>query len=189
MAERIDLRDGGWLVYEPRLLSTAEADHLFARLQTGVEWRQEHAYGRPMPRLNAWFADPGLAYAYSGLRYHGQGWPDWLLPVKQQVEAIAGAPFNSLLLNRYRDGADSIGFHADAEPELGTNPIIATLSLGAERDFILKHQRNNERLSYRLLHGSLLVMGGSGQHNWLHSVPKTKTPVDERISLTYRKIL
>jgi alkylated DNA repair dioxygenase AlkB len=147
MVERIELQDGGWLLYAPHLLSVETADALFRQLQTEVDWRQERAYGRPMPRLNAWFADPGVTYAYSGLRYQGSGWPEWLLPSKQQVETVAGITFNSLLLNRYRDGQDSIGFHTDAEPELGINPIIATLSLGSERRFVLKHRRNIERKS------------------------------------------
>lgn len=189
MVERIELLDNGWLLYVPDLLSATEANSLFHRLQSEVEWRQERAYGRPMPRLNAWFSDPGVSYAYSGLRYRGEGWPDWLLSSKQQVEGIAGTQFNSLLLNRYRDGQDSIGFHTDAEPELGTDPLVATLSLGAERDFVLKHRRSKEVRSYGLSHGSLLVMGGSSQHHWLHSIPKTLTSSEERISLTYRRIV
>lgn len=187
--ERIELADDGWLLYAAEALGPPAADELFARLQRDVEWRQERAYGRPMPRLNAWFADPGVAYAYSGLRFVGTGWPEWLLPVKQIVEKVAAASFNSLLLNRYRDGQDSIGFHSDAEPELGPNPLIATLSLGAEREFVLKHRSNKETKTYQLHHGSLLVMGGSTQHFWLHGVPKTRTLTTERISLTYRQIL
>lgn len=187
--ERIELSDEGWLLYAAEALRPPPADELFARLQQDVEWRQERVYGRPMPRLNAWFADPGVAYAYSGLRFVGTGWPEWLLPVKQVAEEVAAAFFNSLLLNRYRDGLDSIGFHSDAEPELGANPLIATLSLGAEREFVLKHRRNRETKTYQLGHGSLLVMGGSTQHFWLHGVPKTRTLAGERISLTYRRIL
>lgn len=187
--ERIELADEGWLLYAAEALRPPAADELFARLQRDVEWRQERAYGQPMPRLNAWFADPGVAYAYSGLRFVGTGWPEWLLPVKQVVEEVGGGSFNSLLLNHYRDGQDSIGFHSDAEPELGANPLIATLSLGAEREFVLKHKRNKETKTYPLSHGSLLVMGGSTQHFWLHGVPKTRTLVGERISLTYRRIL
>jgi len=189
MVERIELRDGGWLLYAADLLDTGEADVLFDRLRNELEWRQERAYGRPMPRLNAWFADSGLVYAYSGLRHQGSGWPEWLLTAKRQVEAVSGVPFNSLLLNLYRDGQDSIGFHTDAEPELGPDPVVATLSLGAERAFVLKHRDTRETLTFSLPHGSVLIMGGSSQHHWLHGVPKTRTSVSERISLTYRRIL
>jgi alkylated DNA repair dioxygenase AlkB len=185
---RTELRDGGWLLYTEGFLAGPEADDLLKRLQTEVEWRQERIYGRPVPRLNAWFADPGVQYAYSGLRFQGSGWPEWLLDARHQVEAAAGTQFNSLLLNRYRDGHDSIGLHADAEPELGPDPVIATLSLGAARDFVLRHRRDRDAKRYRLTHGSLLIMGGTSQHFWLHGVPKTQTPAGERVSLTYRAI-
>ena len=99
------------------------------------------------------------------------------------------APFNSLLLNYYRDGNDSIGYHTDAEPELGVDPIVPSLSLGAARQFVLRHVRTRERLTYDLTHGSLLVMAGTTQHHWRHAVPKTKTPVGKRINLTFRNIL
>jgi alkylated DNA repair dioxygenase AlkB len=109
--------------------------------------------------------------------------------IKRAVEASAGTTFNSLLLNFYRDGKDSIGFHTDAEPELGENPVVATLSFGAVRSFVLKHKATKETLTYRLGHGSLLVMGGTSQHHWLHALPKTDEVVGERISLTFRKIV
>jgi alkylated DNA repair dioxygenase AlkB len=185
---RTELRDGGWLFYTENFLAGPEADELLKQLQTEVEWRQERIYGRPVPRLNAWFADPGVPYAYSGLRFLGSGWPEWLLDTKHRVEAAAGTAFNSLLLNRYRNGQDSIGFHSDAEPELGPEPIVATLSLGAVRKLVLKHRGRNEVYTCPLAHGSLLVLGGNSQHEWVHGVPKTQTAVGERISLTYREI-
>jgi alkylated DNA repair dioxygenase AlkB len=188
MLERIEIRDG-WLLYDPVLFAAEEADALWPVLRTNVPWRQETIYGKPVPRLNAWFADPGLTYAYSGLSHVGEGWPDWLPPVKKRVEAGSEAAFNSLLLNLYRHGQDSIGFHSDAEPELGASPVVATLSFGAARDFVLKHRVTRETLTYRLGHGSLLVMGGSSQHHWLHGIPKTREEVGERISLTFRRIL
>jgi alkylated DNA repair dioxygenase AlkB len=189
MMERTELRDGGLLLYNPQLFSPEEADWLFAALRSDIEWRQEKAYGQPVPRLNAWFADAGLRYSYSGLSHLGVGWPDWLVPVKSRVEEVAGTPFNSLLLNRYRDGQDSIGFHTDAEPELGINPSVATVSFGSERELILRHKRAKEKLVCPLAHGSMLVMGGTSQHHWLHGMPKTDQPVGERISLTFRFIL
>jgi alkylated DNA repair dioxygenase AlkB len=189
MTERIELRDDGWLLYAPALFSHDEADGLLAAFRDDIEWRQETIFGRPVPRLNAWFADPGLVYAYSGLTHRGEGWPEWVLSVKQRVEAAAGAEFNSLLLNRYRHGQNSISFHADNEPELGENPVVATVSLGSEREFVLKHRKTRETLTYRLPHGSLLLMGGASQHHWLHGIPKTKDEVGERISLTLRRIV
>lgn len=187
--QRTELRDGGLLLYAPQLFSTDEADRLFAALRDDIDWRQEKAYGQPLPRLNAWFADAGLTYSYSGLTHYGEGWPEWLSAVKARVEAAAGAPFNSLLLNRYRDGQDSIGFHTDAEPELGLNPAVATVSFGAERALMLRHRRSKEKRVCPLAHGSLLVMAGTSQHHWLHGMPKTDEPVGERISLTFRQIV
>ena len=146
------------------------------------------ARGNPLPRLNAWFADAGLRYSYSGLSHLGSGWLPELAASKDKAEAVAGATFNSLLLNLYRDGRDSIGFHTDAEPELGQNPVVATVSFGSARDFQLRHRKSREVLTYRVGHGSLLVMGGTSQHYWLHAVPKTQEPIGERISLTFRLI-
>jgi len=109
--------------------------------------------------------------------------------VKREVEAVAGTPFNSVLLNFYRDGRDSIGFHTDAEPELGDNPAVVTVSFDAVREFVLKHKKAKETLKYRLGHGSLMVMAGASQHHWLHALPKTDDAVGERISLTFRRIV
>jgi len=187
--ERTEIPDGGILLYVPALFPADEADRLFTALRDDIEWRQEHAYGHPLPRLNAWFADAGLKYAYSGLSHLGSGWPEWLWAVKARVEAAAGTPFNSLLLNRYRDGEDSIGFHTDAEPELGVNPAVATVSFGAERALVLRHRRSKEKRVCPLAHGSILVMAGTSQHHWLHGMAKTNEPVGERISLTFRQIV
>ncbi|MGV3721591.1 MAG: alpha-ketoglutarate-dependent dioxygenase AlkB family protein [Actinomycetota bacterium] len=189
MPERIEIQDGGLLLYDRQLFCPDEADRLFTALRKDIAWRQEKAYGHPLPRLNAWFADPGLSYAYSGLTHRGEGWPEWLRHVKERVEAAAGVPFNSLLLNRYRDGQDSIGFHTDAEPELGENPAVATVSFGAERALVLRHRRSKEKRVCSLAHGSVLVMAGTSQHHWLHGMPKTEEPVGERISLTFRQIV
>jgi alkylated DNA repair dioxygenase AlkB len=183
------LRDGGTLLYLPAFYAPAEADALFATLVNDLHWQQLTTNGYPLPRLNAWFADLGLAYHYSGIAHEGRGWPDDLDAVRLRVEAAAEARFNSLLLNRYRDGRDSIGFHSDAEPELGPNPVVATLSLGAERTLVLRHKRRRERLERALGHGSLLVLGGTTQHHWLHGIAKTEAAVGERVSLTYRWIV
>jgi alkylated DNA repair dioxygenase AlkB len=141
------------------------------------------------PRLTAWYANPGLTYSYSGVTHQAVPWTPELLDVKRRAELAAGTTWNSLLLNFYRNGRDSIGFHADDEPELGTNPVIGSISLGAERRFVLKHPASGEKLELELPHGSLLVMGGTSQHHWRHGVPKTRKPVGPRINLTFRRIL
>jgi alkylated DNA repair dioxygenase AlkB len=189
MAELIPLRDGGTLLYDESFLDQEAADALFDCLRRETPWKQEVGRGRPFPRLTAWYADPGLSYSYSGVTHHALEWTPALGEVRRHVEAVAQAEFNSLLLNLYRDGRDSIGFHTDAEPELGLNPVVASVSLGAVREFILKHKTAREKRKFRLAHGSLLVMGGTCQHFWLHGVPKTDEEVGERINLTFRKII
>lgn len=185
----LPLRDGGTLLYLPGFYAPAEADALLPALVNNIPWQQLTSNGRPLPRLNAWFADEGLRYRYSGIAHEGHGWPADLAAVRRRVEAAAGARFNSLLLNRYRDGRDSIGFHSDAEPELGPNPVVATLSFGAERTLALRHKRRRERLDHALGHGSLLVLGGTAQHHWLHGISKAEAAMGERVSLTWRWIV
>jgi len=187
MADWQPILDGGLLLYEPALYAPDEADRLFAFLRDHVAWQQHVIRGQPAPRLNAWFSDPGLIYQYSGLKHVGTGWTAELDAVRARVENFSGTRYNSLLLNRYRDGQDSISFHTDAEPELGTNPVVATLSLGATRRFVLKHRKEKRAtLTYELPSGSCLVMGGTSQHHWLHGLPKTTSDTGERISLTFR---
>jgi alkylated DNA repair dioxygenase AlkB len=188
MADHLPLRDGGTLLYDESFLDPKAADTLFAELRSATPWKQEVGRGHPFPRLTAWYADPGLTYSYSGVTHHPVEWTPALRDVKRRVEEASEAEFNSLLLNLYRTGKDSMGFHADAEPELGVNPVIASVSLGAVRQFILKHKTVNEKLVFRLAPGSLLVMGGSCQHHWIHAVPKTQQLVGERINLTFRRI-
>ena len=129
-----------------------------------------------------------MAYTYSGVTHESSPWPDYLLGVRERVEGVAGLPFNSLLLNCYRDGNDSIGFHADDEPELGDDPVVPSVSLGATRRFVLRHNRTRERVTYDLTHGSLLLMGGTTQRHWRHAVPRTRGPVGLRVNLTFRNI-
>ena len=188
MLLHIPLRDNGWLLYDPAFLRPAEADPLVAHLRNTVPWEQSGRPGRPFPRLTAWYADPGLTYSYSGVTHHAVPWTPELLAVKRRAEATAGVTWNSLLLNFYRDGRDSIGFHADDEPELGPNPVIGSISIGAERRFVLKHPAAGEKREFVLPHGSLLVMGGTSQHHWRHGVPKTARPVGPRINLTFRYV-
>jgi alkylated DNA repair dioxygenase AlkB len=186
---RHELADGGVLLYHAHFLSPDEADALFADLKDKSPWKQEiSSFGRPFPRLTAYHADPGVTYRYSGVEHQASPWPDYLVPVRRRVEEAAQAPFNSLLLNYYRDGSDSIGYHSDDEPELGLNPIVPSISLGGTRRFVLRHVRTREKLTFELTHGSLLLMAGTTQHHWQHAVPKTSAAVGERINLTFRNI-
>ena len=188
MAQRMEILDGGTLDYYEAFYSATEANALFEQLRTQTPWRQERSRMRPFPRLTAWYADAGLTYRYSGVTHEATPWTPQLLEVRQHVEQAATAPFNSVLLNFYRDGQDSIGYHSDAEPELGVNPIIASISLGEVRQFVLKHVKTGEKLKFNLAHGSLLIMGGTSQHHWVHAVPKTKAEVGRRVNLTFRNI-
>jgi alkylated DNA repair dioxygenase AlkB len=188
--QRHEIADGGLLIYYSHFLSEPQADELFDKLKALTPWKQETAsFGRPFPRLTSYYADPGVSYTYSGVTHPALAWPEYLIPLRRRIEGAASAPFNSLLLNYYRTGNDSIGYHTDAEPELGINPIVPSVSLGATRQFHLRHMRTKERLTFELTHGSLLLMAGTTQHHWMHAVPKTKTPVGERINLTFRNIL
>ncbi len=189
MARTMDLGEGATLFFDDNFLNPEEAGELFQHLRDKTDWKQEVGHGRPFPRLTAWYADDGLVYSYSGVTHHGTGWTPEVQAIKQRIERASGADFNSLLINFYRGGQDSIGFHSDDEPELGTNPVVASLSLGSPRDFILKHKKTGAKQTFELTDGCLLVMGGTCQHVYLHAVPKTQREVGERINLTFRKIL
>ena len=155
---------------------------------TLTPWRQEVAtvMGRrmPIPRLTAWHGASG--YVYSGIEMAPAPWNQPLLEIKAVAEACAGCAFNSVLLNLYRDGRDSVSWHADNEPGLGRDPVIASVSLGATRRFQMKHRRRQARVAIDLPSGSCLVMAGATQHHWLHQVPKTSRPLGPRINLTFR---
>jgi len=186
---KIELRDGGWIRYWPSFLALAEAARLFAELRTGIGWAQFRNQLWTFPRLTAFVADQGIVYRYSGVEHAGSGWPEALCEVRRRVEQLAGAEFDGVLLNLYRDGNDSMGRHADAERVLGPNPLVASVSLGAVRSFVLRHRASKEKINLDLADGSLLLMGGTLQHHWVHELPRTKEPVGERINLTFRSFV
>lgn len=173
-----------------------EADVWLWRLLREVPWKQERitVFGRthPLPRLTCWVGDPGCSYTYSGLTHPIEPWSPLLLQIRQRLEGVAGCRFNCLLLNRYRDGRDTMGWHADDEPELDPAAPIASLSFGAPRSFRLKPKasgaRSRKPLSYELGHGDLLVMDPPTQQHWLHQVPKRLRVHRERLNLTFRVI-
>jgi len=178
--------------YLPEFFSRSESDRYFQKLQNDILWKQEslNMYGKrlPFPRLTAWYGDKGKSYAFSGVALRPHAWTGELLEIKNKIEPIAGTRFNSVLLNRYRNGKDSISWHTDAEPEMGVNPIIGSVNFGATRKFQLRHVQTREKIEIELRHGSLLIMQGEMQHFWRHQVPKTKQKVNERINLTFRAI-
>ena len=171
-----------------------ESDQMFDDLYKNIAWEQEDTilYGRKiaLPRLTAWYGDKGIAYTYSKIKMIPQPWITILENIKSQVEKGCNTKFNSVLLNLYRNGSDSISWHSDDEKELGENPTIASLSFGDTRSFMLKHKSQKDlKLNIQLTHGSLLIMGGKTQHYWQHQIPKTRTLSKPRINLTFRKIL
>lgn len=181
------------IIYYPNFFSTEEATILFDTLQKEIPWQQDDikVYGKvyPQPRLTALFGNEGKSYSYSNIIMHPHKWSPLLMSIKEKVEKTTEAIYSTVLLNYYRDGKDSNGWHADNEKELGTNPIIASLSFGAERMFQLKHNAiPNQKINIPLAHGSLLVMKGTTQHFWKHQIPKTTKPIDPRINLTFRII-
>lgn len=174
----------------PELGQSAQA--WFERLHNDVAWREEtiRMFGKTylQPRLLAWYGDPDASYRYSGKNYEPKAWIPALKSLKTIVEELAGARFNSVLANLYRDGADGMGLHADDEPELGDRPVIASLSLGEERTFRLKHRHRKDLkpVALPLKSGSLLIMAGDTQRNWKHEVPKVRRACGPRINLTFR---
>ncbi|TCW79480.1 alpha-ketoglutarate-dependent dioxygenase AlkB [Burkholderia sp. SRS-46] len=176
----------------PDWLAPQDADRALAALIDEVAWRQD-AIGTPrgripLPRLTAWQGEPEAVYVYSGIRNVPAPWTPAVLELKRAVEASCRARFNSVLLNRYRNGLDSMGWHADNEPELGGAPVIASVSLGATRVFDLRHRASGVTHAYRLTHGSLLVMRGRTQAEWQHRVPKAPAVQGERVNLTFRLV-
>ncbi|WOJ95208.1 alpha-ketoglutarate-dependent dioxygenase AlkB [Congregibacter variabilis] len=192
-AEHLDLPGGELLLYrDPDLGASAAA--LFDELHSGLDWRQEPItlFGKRymQPRLLAWYADAGLSYRYSGIQHQPLAWTPGLAALRERIEMLTGASFNSVLANQYRDHRDSMGLHADDEPELGQRPVIASLSLGEERVFRLKHRtrRDIKPLRLALSSGTLLIMRGDTQKNWRHEVPKQTKTCGPRINLTFRYV-
>lgn len=192
--EKIDLNlPDAEVTYYPNFLNLEEANYLFEHLHTSVAWKQDDicVFGKtyPQPRLTHLFATNEKPYSYSNITMHPSVFPEYLEKIKTKIEALTGSAFSTCLANLYRNGQDSNGWHADNEKELGQNPLIVSLSLGASRWFHLKH-RDNKLLKTKieLTHGSLLVMQGTTQHHWLHQIPKTKKVSNARINLTFRII-
>lgn len=191
--EHLDLANAT-VHYIPRFLTTETADDYFYKLYKKTKWQQDDikVYGKTykQPRLTALYGEVGKSYSYSNITMHTAPFTPTLLEIKRKVEKTCHANFNIVLLNLYRYGSDSNGWHSDDEKELGPNPTIASVSLGEERKFQLR-KKTDKKIRHNILlsHGSLLVMKGETQHFWQHQIPKTRKKVRPRINLTFRKII
>ena len=188
----LDLPDAE-IIYYPKFFDKEQSDLIYTELLQDIAWQQDNItiFGKthPQPRLTALYGNEGKPYSYSNIKMQPHPWNSLLQKIKYYIEETTGCQFTTVLLNQYRDGKDSNGWHADNEKELGINPIIASLSFGSERVFQLKHNTiADAKKSVVLEHGSLLLMKGSTQHFWKHQIPKTVKPIGTRINLTFRSI-
>jgi alkylated DNA repair dioxygenase AlkB len=192
-SERIPVPDAD-LEFFPHLFSRQDGDSILTWLLAKTPWEQDSIsyYGKrhKLPRLTCWFGDPGAHYTYSNIAKEPRPWTNLLLEIKQRVEIACQFHFNSVLLNFYRSGADTVSWHQDNERELGGEPTIASLSFGGERIFHMRHTTRIDlpRTDILLTHGSLLVMRGRTQEFWKHQIPRTAKPVGPRVNLTFRYI-
>jgi len=181
------------VIYFPQFFSITDANHYLNKLLKTISWQEDkiRVFGKSylQPRLTALYANNTHSYTYSNITMQPKVFTNELLDIKIKVENKIGTKFTSCLANLYRNGQDSNGWHADNEKELGKQPIIASVTFGAERIFHFKHKKDNTLKAKLILnHGSLLVMKGDTQNNWLHQLPKTKKNLSERINLTFRII-
>lgn len=182
----------GRTFYFGKIFSEAEADQYFQNLMNDVDWQHDEVmiFGKKIvtARKTAWYGEEEFEYTYSKMTRKARLWIPQLLPLKQKVEEVTGLEFNSCLLNLYHSGEEGMSWHSDAEAELGKEPAIASVSLGVQRKFVLKHKASAEKIELQLEPGSLLLMAGETQKYWLHSLPKTKKVKEPRINLTFRNI-
>jgi alkylated DNA repair dioxygenase AlkB len=183
--------DGEAIYYPGDLLSLSNPSWLDI-LTDSIAWSNDTVkmFGKTLTlnRKSAWYGDSGAAYSYSGIRREPLQWTEELLMIKKSCEEVSNATFNSVLCNYYHDGNDGMGWHSDDERELGKEPIIVSVSFGAERIFSFRHKISKERIDIMLEHGSILLMRGQTQHAWQHALPKSKKVHTPRINLTFRNI-
>lgn len=185
-------RDDIALNYTHDFFNKTEADLLYDKLNHEIDWQQGSIFifgnEHVIPRLQAWYSATGIDYRYSGKTLQHQELLPTINHLRTLLEKTLQSPFNGVLCNFYRNGDDHMGWHSDDEDSLGANPLIASLSFGAERDFVLRSKITGEKIEIQLGHGSLLVMSGSCQHHWQHALPKRKRVTEPRINLTFRLI-
>jgi len=182
------------VIFCRNFFNSHKSDEIFQILLNEIHWRQDRMklYGKEidLPRKTAWYDDRNKSYTFSGIHLDPEPWTPTLLYVKERIEEVAEVQFNSVLLNLYRHGNDGISWHTDAEPELGENPIIGSVSFGGARRFMFRHRQDQDLKSeIELTHGSFLLMAGETQHFWQHQIPKTSKKVEPRINLTFRVII
>ncbi|GAB6194996.1 alpha-ketoglutarate-dependent dioxygenase AlkB family protein [Lysobacter xanthus] len=191
MLEPVPLPDAD-VRYDPHWLGADEAGAMFDALYREIGWENHpvRLFGRelPAPRLSCWIGDPGTAYRYSGVVREPRPWTPALAGLRARLRATLGLDFDAVLANLYRDGRDAMGWHSDDEPELGAEPVIASVSLGGTRRFLLRHRDRDVRQGLALAPGSLLLMQGTTQRHYRHSLPRTARPVAPRINLTFRRL-
>ena len=187
------LKHDGEIDYLEHFMAPGEADQHFHLLLNSLDWQEEwlRIAGKSVqvPRLVSWYGDAGKTYRYAGVQHEPQEWTPALASLRASLEAVCGRPFNSVLGNLYRTGQDAMGWHADDEPELGHEPYIASLSLGAERTFEIRHNNTRKTQRMPLAHGSLLLMHGSFQTHWKHRIPRQPGCNLPRINLTFRYLV
>ncbi|WP_291787090.1 alpha-ketoglutarate-dependent dioxygenase AlkB [Cecembia sp.] len=188
------LPEKGEVYYYPSFFSVELCDDFYEKLVNKIQWKQEPIwmFGKKVmqPRLTALYGNPSVAYGYSGIKMQPYPWTDFLLQIKEAIEQVADTDFTHVLLNYYRDGKDSMGWHRDNEPELGKNPVIGSVSFGYPRRFQFRLYNDKSKKKELLLeHGSFLLMRGETQHYWEHQIPKSQKVQGARINLTFRKIL
>ena len=183
----------GIVNYYGKVIAEDDADAYLKTLLETIEWKNDEAiiFGRHIitKRKVAWYGDDGYSYKYSGTTKQALSWTPQLLELKKLTEKLTGESFNSCLLNLYHDGSEGMAWHSDDEKSLGKDSAIASLSFGAERKFSLKHRVSKETHSVLLENGSLLMMKGATQSNWLHSLPKSKKILEPRVNLTFRRMI
>lgn len=186
------IHQNGHVNHQANWLTPEKQTQLLLTLEQELNWQQEDIilFGKRIkcPRLTAWYGDREIEYQYSGVNHVAQDWHPLLLSLQQRLAQELQIHFNSVLCNLYRDGQDSMGWHADNEKVLGKNPTIASISLGATRKFQFKHRATKEIVTLELEPGSLLIMTGAVQHYWLHRLPKQNNCFDTRVNLTFRQI-
>jgi alkylated DNA repair dioxygenase AlkB len=190
--EAFDLPDADIILYNG-FFNKIQSDRYYHALLSGIDWNQDQIkyYGKlhKLPRLTAWYGETGKPYTYSGIQMNPKHWTTELMEIKQKIESVAHVQFTSVLLNRYRIGSDSVSWHSDDEKELGTNPVIGSVTFGESRKFQLRHKTLKKvQQDIVLTHGSFLLMRGTTQHHWQHQIPKTTKKIRDRINLTFRVI-
>jgi alkylated DNA repair dioxygenase AlkB len=187
------INNDGLVIYYGKVMDKDEADAYLENLLDAIKWKNDEAiiFGRHIitKRKVAWYGDDGYSYKYSGTTKQALNWTPELIQLKKLTEQLTGESFNSCLLNLYHDGNEGMAWHSDDEKSLGKDSAIASLSFGAERKFSLKHRLTKETHSVLLENGSLLIMKGATQTNWLHSLPKSKKITLPRVNLTFRRMM